>query len=371
MFLVPRLLLVSLQTSIVGAWSWSLQNPNRPDASERISSALTTDYYDDFVSFLLERQKAIIRQLEEVEISCQSDAKFCLHPWGMFASTGGDGGSEGSGGRTRVIQNGAVIEKGACSLTLIRKGTLSSDRAKTIRERQSTIVSAGDSYSAAALSVVLHTRSPLIPTFRSDVRIFMVHPTRRSHFGDAWFGGGADLTPYYLFDDDISGFHACYRDLCCTHFSGTESNGGSQNYSYDAMKRACDAYFYLPARCEHRGTGGIFFDDMELNSGSLAFTRGVVDKWMDSWIPIANRHKNTPFTNEEKQWQLLRRGRYLEFNLLYDRGVKFGLATESPRVEGVMVSAPPLIAFEYNRQVDPGSREALLLEVLKDPKDWV
>jgi coproporphyrinogen III oxidase len=368
------LLLASLQTSTVGAWSLSQYNSKLPDASGR-TSALTSDDFDNFVSFLLERQKGIIQQLEELEISCQSDAKFCLDPWGVFAATGGDGGSEvgGSGGLTRVLQNGAVIEKGACSLTLIQQGVLSSERAKTIRERQSTNVRAGDHYSAAALSMVLHTRSPLIPTFRSDVRIFMVHPSSetRGHWGDAWFGGGADLTPYYLNDEDITGFHACYRDLCSTHFSGEESIGGSRNFSYDAMKKACDDYFYLPARCEHRGTGGIFFDDIELNADSLAFTMGVVDTWMDSWIPIANRHKNTPFTKDEKQWQLLRRGRYLEFNLLYDRGVKFGLAAENPRVEGVMVSAPPLIAFEYNNRIDPGSRESLLLKVLKDPKEWV
>jgi coproporphyrinogen III oxidase len=367
-------LLASLQTTTVVAWSWSLYNSKLPDASGR-TSALTSDYFDDFVSFLLERQKGIIHQLEDLEISCKSGAEFCLDPWGVFASKSGGGRSEvaGSGGITRVLQNGSVIEKGACSLTLIQQGVLSSDRAKTIRERQSANVRAGDLYSAAALSMVLHTRSPLIPTFRSDVRIFMVHPSSATHghLGDAWFGGGADLTPYYLDDEDISGFHACYRDLCGTHFSGKESIGWGTNLSYDAMKRACDDYFYLPARGEHRGTGGIFFDDMELNAETLAFTMGVVDTWMDSWIPIANRHKNTPFTKDEKHWQLLRRGRYLEFNLLYDRGVKFGLAAENPRVEGVMVSAPPMIAFEYNNRIDPGSREALLMEVLKDPKEWV
>lgn len=369
-------LLPSLETSNFGVWSLSQLNPKRRGASD-LSSALTltSDKFDSFVSFLVERQKGIIHQLEDLEISCQSDAKFCLDPWGVFSSTEGNGGSEASsGGITRVLQNGAVIEKGACSLTLIQQGILSSDRAKTIRERQSTNVRAGDTYSAAALSTVLHTRSPLIPTFRSDVRIFMVHPTSTrgsNSLGDAWFGGGADLTPYYLCDEDISAFHACYRDLCSAHFSGKELNGGNQNFSYDAMKKACDDYFYLPARCEHRGTGGIFFDDMELNAESLAFTMGVVDTWMSSWIPIANRYKHTPFTEEEKRWQLLRRGRYLEFNLLYDRGVKFGLATENPRVEGVMVSAPPLIAFEYNNQIEPGSRESALIKVLKSPKEWI
>ena len=137
------------------------------------------------------------------------------------------------------------------------------------------------------------------------------------------------------------------------------------------MKRACDDYFYLPARQEHRGTGGIFFDDVPLSADSLAFTKGVVNTWMPSWIPIAERHKTETFSDREKKWQLLRRGRYLEFNLLYDRGVKFGLANANPRVEGVMVSAPPLIAYDYNHRVQPGSREADLVDILQTPRSWL
>ena len=230
----------------------------------------------------------------------------------------------------------------------------------------------GDTYAAAALSIVLHTRSPMVPTFRSDVRIFMVVPSTSDSdsAGEkvmAWFGGGADLTPYYLFDDDISFFHGLYRDLCQNHFpSETPSS-----FSYSHMKQACDEYFFLPARSEHRGTGGIFFDDMIASQSTLSFVQDVADTWMPSWLPIVTDRKLMEYTNQQRQWQLLRRGRYLEFNLLYDRGVKFGLANANPRVEGVMVSAPPLIAWEYNHKVEPGSEEDRLMKILKDPIDWV
>lgn len=172
------------------------------------------------------------------------------------------------------------------------------------------------------------------------------------------------MTPYFLYDDDISFFHGLYRDLC-------GKQGNDEVFSYDVMKKACDDYFYLPARSEHRGTGGIFFDDMVMDHESLAFVKGVTNTWMPSWLPIVQKRQAVPVTDQQRNWQLLRRGRYLEFNLLYDRGVKFGLANANPRVEGVMVSAPPLIAFEYNPKVEAGSEEDRLLQILKQPKDWV
>ena len=137
------------------------------------------------------------------------------------------------------------------------------------------------------------------------------------------------------------------------------------------MKQACDDYFYLPARSEHRGVGGIFFDDMPSSEQTLSFVSDVVDSWMPSWFPIIEKRRHLEYTSQQRQWQLLRRGRYLEFNLLYDRGVKFGLANANPRVEGVMVSAPPLIAWEYNHDVEEGSEEARLMDILKQPIDWV
>jgi coproporphyrinogen III oxidase len=262
---------------------------------------------------------------------------------------------------TRVLQGGDVIEKGACSFTLIQQGVLSAERAAAIRSRQSVDIKAGDTYSAAALSIVLHSRSPLVPTFRSDVRVFSVSNGETTK---AWFGGGADLTPYYLDDEDISAFHRLYQDLANKHELGSD-------YTYEAMKRSCDDYFFLPARSEHRGTGGIFFDDLEATEEAMAFVQGVADAWTPSWFPIIEKHRDALYTKQQRQWQLLRRGRYLEFNLLYDRGVKFGLANANPRVEGVMVSAPPLIAWEYNHEISPGSPEAEMMAVLKEPREWV
>ena len=319
--------------------------------------------FDEFAAFLQSKQQEIIDQIEEID---GSGARFSNDPWGRFVE-GGVGGST-SGGITRVIQGGDVVEKGACSFTLIENGVLSAERAAAIRSRQSVDVSSGDTYSAAALSIVFHSRSPMVPTFRSDVRIFFV--TRKDKDGKpqtsmAWFGGGADLTPYYLFKEDIRFFHQIYQSLCEDH------QGMGEEFSYQAMKKSCDEYFYLPARSEHRGTGGIFFDDLEASQESFAFVKSVTDRWMPSWLPIIEKRRKLSYSDQQRQWQLLRRGRYLEFNLLYDRGVKFGLANANPRVEGVMVSAPPLIAWEYNHQIEEGSAEAELTEILKNPIEWV
>ncbi|KAL9187170.1 hypothetical protein ACHAXT_010890 [Thalassiosira profunda] len=310
--------------------------------------------------------------IEEVESADGSGEKFSRDGWGAFATDIKEKAGAKSGGITRVIQGGDVVEKGACSLTIIREGILTADRAATIRGRQGDDglqVKEGDIYSAAALSVVLHTRNCFVPTFRSDVRIFLVQSANDDGESKsvAWFGGGSDLTPYYLVDEDIVGFHAHLKETCDAHFSDDNRHG----LSYRAMKESCDEYFYLPARSEHRGTGGIFFDDLDATPETYAFVRDVARGWMPSWLPIVAKNKDREYTEEQRHWQCLRRGRYLEFNLLYDRGVKFGLANANPRVEGVMVSAPPVIHFDYNNVPEEGSEEARLVEVLKNPRDWV
>ena len=140
---------------------------------------------------------------------------------------------------------------------------------------------------------------------------------------------------------------------------------------YQKMKEECDTYFYLPARSEHRGVGGMFFDDMPASKHTLNFVKAVANNWMPSWFPIVTIRKDMQYNDQQRQWQLLRRGRYLEFNLLYDRGVKFGLANANPRVEGVMVSAPPLIAWEYNHEIAKNSDEERLVNILKSPINWI
>jgi coproporphyrinogen III oxidase len=318
--------------------SWAVpSNPSRQAFTSLQAKPQTAEtkmdasaIFFDFVDFLKKTQREIIEKIEEMD---GSGVSFTNDTWGVFQE--GNDEERLSGGITRVFQGGNVIEKGACSLTLIRRGILTAERAAAIRSRQDLDIKAGDVYSAAALSIVLHSRSPSVPTFRSDVRVFFVQSDTDTM---AWFGGGADLTPYYLFDEDATFFHNMYRDVC-------ENN--PKEFSYQNLKELCDDYFYLPARAEHRGTGGIFFDDMEATPENYDFVKDVANAWMPSWLPIVEKRRDTPFTEKQKQWQLLRRGRYLEFNLLYDRGVKFGLANTNPRVEGVMVSAPPLVSRNF------------------------
>ncbi|MCO5587757.1 hypothetical protein L7F22_041709 [Adiantum nelumboides] len=227
-------------------------------------------------------------------------------------------------------------------------------------------VEVGSEYFAGALSIVLHPCNPHVPTFRSDVRYFEV-----GDFG--WFGGGADLTPNYLDVDDAHHFHGFLKELC-DQFDPS---------FYQQAKAACDSYFYIPARKEHRGIGGIFFDDLEFFSTGGAdhqsdeksdralvfeFVSKLAEGFLPSYLPIVKRKRGLPHGDRERQWQLLRRGRYLEFNLLYDRGVKFGL--DGGRIESIMVSAPPLIAWKYNVTPEAGSPEAQMMEVLSSPRTW-
>ena len=269
--------------------------------------------FDDFVDFLLHQQTSIIDEIERT-IEGASGQKFGRDGWGMFASLAPSTTSSKSGGITRVIQNGAAIEKGACSLTVLRNGILSAERAASIQSRQDNSdaeIQAGDVYSAVALSMVLHSRNPMVPTFRSDVRMFQVVQSRTNET-ITWLGGGADLTPYYLYHSDIESFHHRYADLCRRHALDAP-------FTYAAMKKACDDYFYLPARQEHRGVGGIFFDDMAVTiKNAIPFAREMTQTWMPSWIPIVQVRNDLPYTESQKYWQKLLRGRYLEFNLLYD-----------------------------------------------------
>ncbi|CAI5507291.1 unnamed protein product [Closterium sp. Naga37s-1] len=292
-------------------------------------------------------------------------------------------GNPGAGyGITRVLEGGHVLEKAAANVSIVR-GQLTAARAKAMSARQGRQLAEGTGYFAGALSLVFHSAHPLIPTFRSDIRYFQVDGQ------NGWFGGGADLTPSYLFPEDIREFHAFYRAICDAYHPAL----------YAAAKAQCDSYFYLPARREHRGVGGIFFDDLDcippphaplaLSPAAAAsaaattaagageegferahgFTGDVARGFMDSFWPIVATRRALPFTEAQQQWQLVRRGRYLEFNLLYDRGVKFGMDGNG-RVESIMVSAPPLIAWRYNVQPQPGSPEEELVKVLKSPLDW-
>ena len=260
-------------------------------------------------------------------------------------------------GRACIIEDGEVWEKGCLSVTLIEDGALNAVRASAISARTGRGLVEGDRYSACALSFVLHARSPHVPTLRGDVRIFAVAGAAE------WYGGGIDLTPSYVEPEDCEFFHTSLAKLCAAH---------GEPSTYASMKAMCDEYFYLPARGETRGVGGVFFDDLEA-AWAPAFAEALMTCALADegpYVPIVRKRLPQPHTEAQKQWQLLRRGRYVEFNLLYDRGVKFGLTPDS--VERVLVSSPPLVAFQYKASAtaEDGSPEAETLEVLRKPREW-
>jgi coproporphyrinogen III oxidase len=312
-----------------------------------IAAASKTMVPDTFEHYILETQKNIIAAAETLDGSGQ---RFIHDRW---ERTGGNLGY----GITSVLEGGNILEKGAVNISVIN-GVLSPERAKMMssRGRHSVDPNGGQSYAAAAMSLVFHSAHPFIPTLRADCRLFEVE-------GRQWYGGGCDLTPFYLNETDAREFHQYWKAKVCDKYNAK---------LYPQFKEWCDRYFYIPCRKEHRGVGGLFFDDLDAAVEQYdveAFVRDVGDGIIASWAPIVERNRNLSFTSEQRDWQLLRRGRYLEFNLLYDRGVKFGL--DGGRVESIMVSAPPLIAWKYNVEPEEGSEEEKLINVLKEPREWV
>ncbi|CAM9715298.1 unnamed protein product [Chrysoparadoxa australica] len=298
--------------------------------------------FKDFAQFLLSTQSNICSEAERSD----GKAKFCTDVWRRETGEGF--------GVTRVLEGGELLEKAACSVSIIH-GVLSAERAKAMSSRgRSTIDQAGGQpYAAAAMSLVFHSASPLVPTFRADVRLFQVGE-------EVWYGGGADLTPFCIVDQaDFKEFHALYAGICEEYEAG----------SYRRFKQWCDEYFYIPHRKEHRGIGGIFFDDLSEKAGTLPFVKEVAESFMPSFLPLAEKRGRETYTEAQRQWQLMRRGRYIEFNLLNDRGVAFGL--KGGRIESIMVSAPPLVSWVYDYHPAEGTPEAELVKLLKAPKDWV
>lgn len=337
------------------------------DSSAR-SIAGSSLRFNEFASFCLNKQQEIIKELENED----GKSYFQQDPWNKT----NDNTQLLGYGITSVLERGYVFEKAAVSTT-ITSGKLTAERAKAISSRSNIDIwrLIDTNYYASALSLVLHSRSPMVPTFRADVRYFELAD------GTGWFGGGGDLTPYYLFDEDAKSFHTTYQQLCTQYHPQL----------YTKLKSWCDSYFYIPAREEHRGVGGIFFDDLfsvdpsqslsesvsESNLPSrsglddaMAFTCDVCKSFMSSYLPIVRLRKNIPYSEDQRHWQLLRRGRYIEFNMLYDRGVKFGLVPGG-RTEAVLVSCPPLVAWDYQHMPIAGSEEARLMGILKSPKEWV
>ena len=251
----------------------------------------------------------------------------------------------GGGGQSRILEDGAVFEKAGVNTSEVY-GELSEAFSRRLQ-------GTGRGFYATGISLVFHPQSPMVPAVHANFRLI-------AQGKKVWFGGGTDLTPYYLFDEDAVHFHRTLKAVCDRH---------DPNY-YPAFKKACDEYFWLKHRGESRGVGGIFFEDMR---GSLErefrFVEDCGNAFLPAFLPIAERRSSLPFTADQRRWQQIRRGRYVEFNLLYDRGTVFGLETGG-RAESILMSLPPLVQWVYNHQPPAGSEEARLLEVLRNPRDW-
>ena len=263
----------------------------------------------------------------------------------------------GGGGWSRILQEGQVFEKAGVNVSAVH-GTLPPPAAKAMLERK---VPVGDGqFWACGISLVMHPHNPMAPTVHANFRYFELGDGSKP--GSWWFGGGADLTPSYLFDEDATHFHRVWKTTCDHH---------DEAY-YPKFKKHCDDYFHIPHRGERRGVGGIFFDDLNQKSKEthFAFVKDCANSFLAAYGPIIQRRMALPFTEAQKHWQQLRRGRYVEFNLVYDRGTTFGLKTNA-RTESVLMSLPLTTRWEYNHIPEPDSEEARMLEVLQTPRDWV
>ncbi|CEG44765.1 coproporphyrinogen iii oxidase [Plasmopara halstedii] len=272
----------------------------------------------------------------------------------------------GGGGRSRVLQDGNVFEKAGVGISIIH-GTLPPAAAKEMTARGKELKAGVDlPFYACGVSLVMHPHNPMAPTIHLNFRYFEVETGLFDDAGNSkkigWFGGGADLTPSYLFEEDARHFHAVYKTQLDKRDAAI----------YPKWKKACDEYFYIPHRQECRGIGGFFFDDLtDTSEDNFQMIRNCANSMLDAYVPILEKRKDMPYTQQQKEWQQIRRGRYVEFNIMYDRGTKFGLLTPGSRVESILMSLPLTARWEYMNKPAPGSWEERTLEVLKDPVDWL
>ncbi len=261
---------------------------------------------------------------------------------------------QGGGGQSRVLTDGAVFEQAGVNFSHVFGEKMPASATAHRPEL------AGRNFQAMGVSLVIHPHNPYVPTSHANVRFFIAEKEGETPIW--WFGGGFDLTPYYPFEDDVMHWHRVARDACQPFGPDV----------YPRYKKWCDDYFYLKHRNEPRGVGGLFFDD--LNEGgfdkSFAFMRSVGDHYIQGYRPIVGRRKETEYGARERDFQLYRRGRYVEFNLVYDRGTLFGLQTGG-RTESILMSMPPLVRWRYDWHPEPGSAEALLYDEFLRPRDWL
>ena len=310
----------------------------------------TKEFRGEWIDLIYHLQDDICKALEEVD----GKAKFIEDEWQRAEGKGG-------GGLTRVIQNGNVFEKGGVNTSVVY-GKLT-DKMRT----QFQIPPLGEegAWFACGISSVLHPVNPFVPTIHFNYRMFELY-NDKDEMSDRWFGGGTDLTPYYLIVEDAKHFHQTYKNVC-DEFDKS---------FYPLFKKNCDEYFTNKHRNkETRGIGGIFYDHQRPNEKHdsefwLNFGKACGSAFIPAYIPIVEKRKDTPYTEKEKHWQEIRRGRYVEFNLLHDKGTTFGLKTNG-RTESILMSLPPTVRFEYNYKPEPGSEEDKLLQVCLEPKEWI
>jgi coproporphyrinogen III oxidase len=308
-----------------------------------VTSDIQLSIKDQFVAYIHDLQNRICAALEQSD----GKAKFIEDAWQR---------PEGGGGKTRVIANGNVFEKGGVNTSVVYGEVTDAMRTQLKID--------GAKWFACGLSLVIHPYNPFVPTVHCNYRMFELY-NENDEVIDRWFGGGTDLTPYYLFEEDAKHFHQTYKNVC-DQFDPA---------FYPKFKEVCDNYFVNTHRNnERRGIGGIFYDYQCPSEGKdvrfwLNFAKACGDAFIPAYIPIVQKRKHTVFTPEHKHWQEIRRGRYTEFNLVHDRGTIFGLKTNG-RIESILMSLPPTVRFEYNYQPSPGSEEDKLLQACLSPREW-
>ena len=298
---------------------------------------------DQFYKYIENLQDQITSKLEEVD----GTAKFEEDIWER---------EEGGGGRTRVIENGAIFEKGGVNISAVH-GELPEVLRTQFKVKEGNFFACG-------LSLVMHPVNPFVPTVHANWRYFEMYDAA-GNIVTQWFGGGQDLTPYYLFEEDATHFHTVCKTACDKHHLAF----------YPNFKKTCDTYFWNVHRKEARGVGGLFFDYLkETDDFSIKdrynFVTEIGNSFLVSYVPIVEGRKEKKFTKMHKDWQEVRRGRYVEFNLVHDRGTLFGLRTNG-RIESILMSLPPIVQWKYNHHPENNSEEAKLLDVLLNPREWI
>lgn len=298
---------------------------------------------DKFYTYIQKLQDTITSKLEEVD----GKAKFQQDLWER---------PEGGGGRTRVIENGQVFEKGGVNISAVH-GALPQSMQQYFGVKDANFFACG-------LSLVIHPKNPMVPTVHANWRYFEMYD-KDGAIVDQWFGGGQDLTPYFLFEEDAEHFHAICKKACDAH---------DPNF-YPDYKKRCDEYFWNAHRNEARGIGGLFFDYCKATEeismqNWYSFVTEVGDSFLEAYIPVVEKRKNLEYNQKHRDWQEIRRGRYVEFNLVHDKGTLFGLRTNG-RIESILMSLPPHVQWKYDHHPVPGSEEEKLIEVLQSPKEWV